>query len=205
MDIILRVYSIYFNTFEYNFINELILSCFSTVQFYLLNNIFQIIFKDEHYDGKESLEIKSPIFFCAIFYPLSFTFEISNSFSLIQYIIGIFAVLIYSYYIQTRVSLYLDNIEKKYASIGSKNILVNLPYFIALYFVIFFAFRICSLFIEHKLYYSYILMACDIFKEVGKYLTFGLVVFLIKSFNKYIKNEEIEIPVKKGKGGDFNF
>lgn len=204
VDVLYRVYSIYFNTFEYVLINEIILTCFATCQFYLINSILKKIFRDDYYDGKESLEIKSPIIFCAIFYPLIFTFEISKIFSLVQYIFGILATLAYSYYIQTRVSLYLDNLEKKHARPTAKNIMVNLPYFIALYFVIFFVLKICSLYIENKLYCSYILMACDIFKEVGKYLSFGLMIFFVQSFNKYIKDEEVELPVEK-KGGDFEF
>ena len=36
--------------------NEAVITCFATLQFFLLNNIFKKLFKDEFYDGRESLE-----------------------------------------------------------------------------------------------------------------------------------------------------
>lgn len=204
IDVILRIYSIYFNTFEYGFINEIILTFFATCQFYLINSIFKKAFKDENYDGRESLEIKSPILFCLLFYPLSFIFEFSKIFCLCQNILCILAVLAYSYYIQTRIVLFLNNLEKKHSIASGKNIMVNLPYLIAIYYAVFFILRISTLYVENKLYCSYLLMACDIFKEVGKYLSFGLMFFFVKSFNKYIKDEAIEITVEK-RGGDLDY
>ena len=204
VDVLLRIYSIYFNTFEYNLTNEIILSLFATVQFYLFNSIFKKAFRDEYYDGRESLEIKSPLLFSVIFYPLVFTFDISKYFSLCQYIIGILAVLAYSYYIQTRIFLFLQNLEKKHDSASGKNLMINIPYFIAIYLAIYFIIKIGCLYVQNRLYCSYILMACDIFKEVGKYLSFGVMIFFVKSFNKYIKDEETEIPVEKRKD-DFEY
>ena len=147
VDVLLRIYSIYFNTFEYNLTNEIILSLFATVQFYLFNSIFKKAFRDEYYDGRESLEIKSA---------------------------------------------------------SGKNLMINIPYFIAIYLAIYFIIKIGCLYVQNRLYCSYILMACDIFKEVGKYLSFGVMIFFVKSFNKYIKDEETEIPVEKKKD-DFEY
>ena len=49
------------------------------------------------------------------------------------------------------------------------------------------------LFVENPLYCSYIEMACDVFKEVGKYLVFIFLICIYYLFNKYIKNEDYEI------------
>jgi len=50
------------------------------------------------------------------------------------------------------------------------------------------------LFAENPLYCSYIEMAYDVFKEVGKYLVFTFLICIYYLFNKYIKNEDYEIP-----------
>ena len=197
LDVLLRIFSLYFNKFEYELLNELVFSCFSTVQFFYLNTILKKMFKDDYYDGRESIEIKHPFLFSLAFLFLTFTLKVPKMVSIIQYSIGIIAVMAYAYYIQSRVSLFINNLERKRFDISCKNMSLNMTYLVALYFIIFQALKICTLFIEHKLYYSYMLMACDIFKEGGKFLLFGLMMILINSFNKYIKDEEGENSVEK--------
>ena len=155
------------------------------------------MFKDDYYDGRESIEIKHPFLFSLAFLFLTFTFKVPKMVSIIQYSIGIIAVMAYAYYIQSRVSLFINNLERKRFDVSCKNMSLNMTYLVALYFIIFQALKICTLFIEHKLYYSYMLMACDIFKEGGKFLLFGLMMILVNSFNKYIKDEEGENSVEK--------
>ena len=121
-DIVYRILIIYINKFEYSLLNEIIFSFLSTLQFFLLNRILKRLFRDEYYDGGESLEIKSPYIF---------------------------------------------------------------------------TFKICNLFIENQLYYSYILMACDLFKEVAKFFLFGLMLMILNSFDKFIKDEGIEVSREK--------
>ena len=196
-DVLLRIFSLYFNKFEYELLNELVFSCFSTVQFFYLNTILKKMFKDDYYDGRESIEIKHPFFFSLAFLFLTFTLKVPKMVSIIQYSIGIIAVMAYAYYIQSRVSLFINNLERKRFDVSCKNMSLNMTYLVALYFIIFQALKICTLFIEHKLYYSYMLMACDIFKEGGKFLLFGLMMILVNSFNKYIKDEEGENSVEK--------
>ena len=196
-DVLLRIFSLYFNKFEYELLNELVFSCFSTVQFFYLNTILKKMFKDDYYDGRESIEIKHPFLFSLTFLFLTFTLKVPKMVSIIQYSIGIIAVMAYAYYIQSRVSLFINNLERKRFDISCKNMSLNMTYLVALYFIIFQALKICTLFIEHKLYYSYMLMACDIFKEGGKFLLFGLMMILVNSFNKYIKDEEGENSVEK--------
>ena len=196
-DVLLRIFSLYFNKFEYELLNELVFSCFSTVQFFYLNTILKKMFKDDYYDGRESIEIKHPFLFSLAFLFLTFTLKVPKIVSIIQYSIGIIAVMAYAYYIQSRVSLFINNLERKRFDVSCKNMSLNMTYLVALYFIIFQALKICTLFIEHKLYYSYMLMACDIFKEGGKFLLFGLMMILVNSFNKYIKDEEGENSVEK--------
>ena len=71
------------------------------------------MFKDEYYDGTETLEIQSPILLSLIFYFLAFTFNFSKSLSIIQYVLAIIAIISYAYYIQSRINLLLNNMEKK--------------------------------------------------------------------------------------------
>ena len=196
-DVLLRIFSLYFNKFEYELLNELVFSCFSTVQFFYLNTILKKMFKDDYYDGRESIEIKHPFLLSLAFLALTFTLKVPKMVSIIQYSIGIIAVMAYAYYIQSRVSLFINNLERKRFDVSCKNMSLNMTYLVALYFIIFQALKICTLFIEHKLYYSYMLMACDIFKEGGKFLLFGLMMILVNSFNKYIKDEEGENSVEK--------
>ena len=190
VDVLIRLLYIYFNSFDYLLLNEICFTCLSTVQFFFLNNIFKKMFKDEYYDGTETLEIKSPYLLSLIFFFLAFTFNLSKSLSIIQYVLAIVAIICYSYYIQSRINLLLNNIEKKGVEINCKNILLYSVYLIALYFIIFYALKLCNLFIEYKLYYSYILMAGDIFKEGAKFLLFGLMIIIIMSFNKFTKDNE---------------
>ena len=196
VDVLIRLLYIYFNSFDYILLNEICFTCLSTVQFFLLNNIFKKMFKDEYYDGTETLAIQSPILLSLIFFFLAFTFNLSKSLSIIQYVLAIIAIISYAYYIQSRINLLLNNIQKKGIEITCKIMSINLTYLIALYFIIFYGLKLCNLFIEDKLYYSYILMAGDIFKEGAKFLLFGLMILIIKSFNRFTKDTD-EISVDK--------
>ena len=197
LDVILRIFTIYCNKFDYVLLNEIVFSCFSTLQFFLLNSILKKMFKDDYYDGRESIEIKHPILFSLAFLILTFTIKVSKYVSLVQYAIAILAIMAYAYYIQSRVSLYISNLERKRFDFSCKKMSLGMTYLIAIYFIIHQALKICSLYIEHKLYYSYMLMACDIFKEGGKFLLFGLMIVLVNSFNKFIKDEEGDSSMEK--------
>jgi hypothetical protein len=190
VDVLIRLLYIYYNSFDYILLNEVCFTCLSTVQFFLLNSIFKKMFKDEYYDGTETLEIQSPFLLSLIFFFLAFTFNISKPLSLIQYVLAIIAVISYAYYIQSRINLLLNNMQKRGVEITCKRMSINLIYLIALYFVIFYGLKLSNLFIENKLYYSYILMAGDVFKEGAKFLLFGLMILIIKSFNRFTKDAD---------------
>lgn len=190
VDVLIRLLYIYYNSFDYILLNEVCFTCLSTVQFFLLNSIFKKMFKDEYYDGTETLEIQSPFLLSLIFFFLAFTFNISKPLSLIQYVLAIIAIISYAYYIQSRINLLLNNMQKRGVEITCKRMSINLIYLIALYFVIFYGLKLSNLFIENKLYYSYILMAGDVFKEGAKFLLFGLMILIIKSFNRFTKDAD---------------
>ena len=190
IDILARIILIYFNQFDYSLLNEICFTLLATFQFFLLNKLFKRIFRDDYYDGRESLEIKSPYFFAFIFFFLAFGFNISRAFSIIQYIITIVGIFVYTCYIQSRVSFIIENLERKQINVTCRRVSENLSYLIAMYFVIFYGFKIINLFIENKLYYSYILMAGDVFKEGGKFLVFTLIILLLLSFYKYTNDDD---------------
>jgi len=192
LDVLLRIFSLYNNKFEYYLLNEVIFTCFSTLQFFLLNRILKKLFRDDYYDGRESLEIKNPFLFALAFFFLTISFNLPKPVTVIQNALCIVAILAYAYYIQSRITLYINNLERKRLDISCKNISLNLTYLIALYFIIYVALKISTLFIKYQLYYSYMLMACDIFKEGGKFLLFGLMMALVHTFNKFIKDEEVD-------------
>ena len=190
LDVLLRIFSLYSNKFDYYLTNEVILTCFSSLQFFLLNNILKKLFKDDYYDGRESLEIKSPFLFTLAFFFLTFAFPLPKFICLAQRALGIVAILAYAYYIQSRITLYINNLERKRFDMSCKNMAKNVTYLIALYFVVYETLKICTLYIEHKLHYSYMLMACDVFKEGGKFLLVGLMMILVNAFYKFFKVEE---------------
>ena len=76
--------------------------------------------------------------------------------------------------IGNKIELFLSNISKKNPSFIGENFMNNLPFFISIYFILNYGFELCSLLVDHKLYASYMIMLCKIFKEVGKYLVFLL-------------------------------
>jgi hypothetical protein len=86
--------------------------------------------------------------------------------------------------------MFLDGIGKRNPAFNSHNFTLKLPHFILLYFFIHYILKISSLFINDSLYLSYIQMGCDIFKEVAKYLVFGLMICIYYVFSKYINEDD---------------
>jgi len=193
IDILSRIIIIFLNKFDYSLLNEICFTSLTSFQFFIFNKIFKRIFRDDYYDGRETIEIKSPYFFTTIFFFLTFDYNLSKLLSFIQYIIIIVCILAYTYYIQIRINYFLKNVKRKQIGATCRRVSENLSYLIALYFVIFYGFKIINLFVENKLYYSYILMIEDIFKEGGKFLIFTLMILILHSFYKYTKDNDVEI------------
>lgn len=117
-------------------------------------------------------------------------FNISKLFSLIQYFCAISAIILYRRYANTKIKLFFKSVKKKNPNFVSQNFTYNLSLYIQVYFIIYYLLKMLSLVIENKLYCSYMEMLYNIFKEVGKYLTFAITINLYFLFNKYIKEEE---------------
>lgn len=188
-DAILRIVSLYINSFIYSFLTDIILTIFATIQFYLIISLFNQIFTTK-FEGNllETPEIKYTFLSSLIFFVISINLKISKMISLVQYICGIAAIIFYKYYVGRKVNIFLIEVEK-ISKFSSNNIIENFPLVITFYYIIYYIMKIIRLYIENALFQSYMEMICDIFKEVGKYLTFGLMIILYYLFNKYIQKE----------------
>ena len=193
IDGVFRVLNLYFNSFIYSLSREIFYSCIATTQFYLMIFLLDQIFSDKNFDNSlGTIEIKFPILSTILFFIFSITLQNSKFLSLIQYCLAILAIILYSYYIGNIIELFLHKMDKISSLYEGRNIVYNLPLFIGLYYIIFFFLKILGLIVEKKQYCSYMEMACDIFKEVGKYLTFSLVISIYYLFSKYIKEEDFD-------------
>ena len=193
-DAVLRIINLYSTSFKYSFSREIFTTCLATFQFYLIVNLFNLIITDKRNPNySESSGIRNSNIFIAIFFFSSFLFNFSKIISLIQYICTIGAIVLFAYYIDKQTIIFLSGIAKKNADFRGKNFLQNFTFFVSIYYFIHYILKIMRLFVENPLYCSYIEMACDVFKEVGKYLVFIFLICIYYLFNKYIKNEDYEI------------
>ena len=191
IDTFFRIINLYIISFRYSLIKEIVFTSFASFQFYLIVTFLNHIFTQINtVDILESGEIKCPFISATFFFIFSIIFNFSKILSLIQYITAILAVLIYSYHVGEKVDLFIANIKRKNPYFSGKNFINHYIFFIAFYNMIYFTLRIFNLFIEDKLNHSYMEMACEIFKEVSKYLCFGIVIALYHLFNKYMKDDD---------------
>ena len=100
--------------------------------------------------------------------------------------------------IGSKIETFLAIISKKDSSFSGENFINNMPFFITIYFIIDYFSQLMSLFVENKLYASYMIMFCKIFKEVGKYLVFLLLIILYHIYNKYLSEENYAAGEKIG-------
>ena len=66
-----------------------------------------------------------------------------------------------------------------------------------MYYYIYYLSKILGLFFENLLLQSYIEIFGDIFKEVGKYLIFAILIFIYFLYSKFIKEDEYEVISKE--------
>ena len=192
LDACIRIINLYITSFIYSLNREIFFTAFSTFQFFLILTILNQIFQDNNISELETAEIKLPFLTSIFFFIFAITLNNSKLVSLIQYTLAIIAILAYTYYIKGNIYTFLSSIRKKKENFEAKNFIYNLPLFIMLYFIIYYFLKIVALLIENKLYCSYMEMACDLFKEVGKYLCFSMVITIYYLYNKYIKREDYE-------------
>ena len=192
LDALLRIINLYITSFIYSLIKEIFISLVVTLQFHLMIILLNEIFTDKNMDMLDSPYIKYPYLSCAVFFIFVIKIDDVIFLSIIQYVLAIIALLAYSYYISTKILLFLNNVSKKNPNFAGRSQIANLSSFIVIYFIIYYVLKLFGLFLKNKLYCSYMEMGSDIFKEVGKYLSFALVIAIYYLFNKYIKEDDYD-------------
>ena len=193
LDTIFRLCQLlFFASFIYSLTDEIVSTIFASFQFYVILILLNhILLNKKTQNLLENPEIKYPFLATILFFCFSFTSKISKFISLIQYTTAIIACLIYAYYVWGKLQIFLTNIERKHL-ISIKHIIHFLLLFIVLYFMIYYFLKVIILTIQYPLYLSYAEVASDIFKEVGKYLSYCLVISIYYLFNKYINEEKYD-------------
>ena len=202
LDGILRIINMYTDSYMQSFAREMLFSLIVTLQFYLTISMLEQIFTDKTNESflLNELQIKNKYLFSFIFFCLVFSFKgfmTSNFLSSMQYICILILISIFYKYIANKIDLFLSNISRRNNQFQGRNFINNLPFFIFLYFTIFYVLQLCGLMIDNKLYESYMTMICTIFKEVGKYLNILLLIAVYHSFNKYIKESDFAYDNKQ--------
>ena len=203
LDGIIRIISIYSDSYTKSLIQELVFTLVVSMQFYLSISMLEQIFTDKSNDSylENELVIKNKFLFSSIFFCLVFSFkgtmESYTLISIIQYICILISISVFYKYIANKIEIFISYISKKNSQFKGKNFIANIPFFIFLYFVIYYILQLCALMIDNKLYESYMIMICTIFKEVGKYLVILLLIAIYHSFNKYVLDFEIQYNQNK--------
>ena len=196
LDGILRIINMYSDAYAKTFVQEIVFTLVVSIQFYLSVSMLEQVFTDKNNDSylDNELHIKNKSLFSFIFFCLSFSFKglltSHTLLSLIQYICILISISVFYKYIGNKIDLFLTNIQRKNSQFQGKNFINNLPFFVFLYFIIYYILQLCALMIENKLYESYMFMFCTIFKEVGKYLVILLLIAIYHSFYKYVKDTD---------------
>lgn len=200
LDICFRIINLYLTSFMYSLSREIFFTSSSTIQFLLILIILNQIFQDKNISESYRGEIKFPVLTSILFFILSFTLKYFILCSLIQYILAIISILVYTYYIKGNINGFLSSVEKKNSNFEGRNFIYNLPLFIMLYFIIHYCLKIIVFLVENLLYISYIEMFIDLFKEVGKYLCFCILIAIYYLYNKYIKEGDYDIDTDSNQG-----
>ena len=194
-DAVLRIINLYATSFKYSFLREIFTTCLATFQFYLIVNLLNLILTDKNNPNySENSGIRNLNIYISIFFFSTFVFNFSEVLSFIQYLCTIGAIILFEHYIEKETTLFLSGIEKKNPDFIYSNFLQTLPLFVSVYYILDYILKIIRLLVGNPLYCSYIEMAYDVFKEVGKYLVFIFLICIYYLFNKYINNENYQIP-----------
>ena len=193
LDALLRIIKIYITSFIYSLTKEILITFFVTLQFYLIISLLNEIFTDKNMESLlESLEIKKIYLASAFFFMFAIVINDAKV-SLVQYILAIIALLGYGYYLGSKIQIFLNIIEKKNnPNYIGRRFTSSVCSFIVIYLIMFYVLKIFRVLVENQLYCSYIEMGSDIFKEVGKYLSFAFIIAIYYLYNKYIKEEDYD-------------
>ena len=207
LDGVLRSFNMYTDEYSQYFIKEVFFCLISTAEFYMIISCLNQIFTDKNVDNglENDLKIRNGKAFTFAFFILVFSFkgifERYKLLSTLQYICSIIGIYMLSKYIGGKIEIYLDIINKKNSSFNGQNFVNNMPFFISIYLIVNSCLEMFSLLVENKLYSSYMNMLCKLFKEVGKYLIFILLIIIYHIFNKYIiENDYMSVNNKVPKG-----
>lgn len=205
LDAIVRIIDMYTNEFSKYFIKELFFTLVSTIQFIIIISSLNQMFREGNTEGsvESDAEIRNKYPLSFIFFVLTFSFKgIINSYkfiSCLQYISSIICVFILSKYVSRKIETFMSDAEKKGSSLVKENFVNNMPFFISVYWIIRYLFELFSLFIENKLYISYNIMVCKVFKEVGKYLVILLLTIIYHSYYNIVGEGDYEYTQEKNK------
>ena len=195
LDGLLRFISIYTDTYSKNFLQELVFTLIASIQFFLSLSMLEQIFTDKSNDSfadNNNLEMNNKTLFAFLFFCLVFSFKNSIAnygfLSTVQLICVLILISIFYKYMNNKIEIFLSNIQKNYSQFTGKTLISSLPFFIYVYFIIYYVLQLCILFINNKLYESYMSLICIIFKEVGKYLSIFFLIAIYNTYRKYISN-----------------
>ena len=114
--------------------------------------------------------------------------------SFIQYILAIVSLYLYGNNAINKLLLFINGVATKNQYIYQNQYYIQvIPSFSLMYYYIYYLSKIIGLFFENVLLQSYIEIFGDIFKEVGKYLIFVILIFINFLYHKYIKEDEYEV------------
>ena len=193
IDIILRIVNYFSASFDYCLKKEIFVTCVSSSQFYLLISALSQIFSDKNCTNmlRDDIGIRFKELSAIVFYFFAFVFQISKIFSLFQNIGACLVLFSYFIYIYGKIKFFLQNVEKKIENLNEKNYFLFFPIFSLIYLLIYYSLRILNLIVSLNLYSSYMDMACMIFKEAGKYISFIILMIIYNIFQKYIYADNI--------------
>ena len=195
IDAFLRIFDIYTASLIYSFPREIISTCFATSEFYIIINLFNKIYIDKRNPNySENSYIQFNNIYLLVFFTLSLLLNFSKVISFIQYILAIVSLYLYGNNITNKLLLFVNGVATKNQYINQNQYFIQvIPSFCLMYYYIYYLSKIMGLFFENLLYQSYIELFGDVFKEVGKYLIFAMLIFIYFLYNKYIKEEEYEV------------
>jgi hypothetical protein len=196
LDIIKEGLNIFTDAYIIYLLQETVFTLLSAFQFYFYIQIFEKIFSEDLYRYLYSF-----IYFLIIF-DLRAAFPDHKLFCQIQYILAIFLIYFLYKRMSTKLDTFVNNILKINIYYQGKIFVYNLPFFIFVYLIIFYVFKLIELLIESELYKSYLIMICLVFKEVSKYLIIAHLIVILYAYNKYIENSGEAYIIEQNKNAN---
>jgi len=193
LDIIVEIISIFTDAYINNLLQETVFTLILAIQFYLYLQIIERVFSEFIYKYLFSF-----IYFLIVF-DIKMIFPNNKLFCVIQYISAIFLIYFLYKRMMTKLDNFMNNVLKINIYYQGGIFAFNLPFFILVYLITFYVFKLIELLIESELYKSYIIMICLVFKEVSKYLIIFHLFIILYAYNKYIKNSGVAYTIEQNK------